>query len=150
MAFPALLIANKLITRGIDDQNQLTHLKLQKALYLAQGFYLARTSDPLIFEHFEAWRLGPVVRVVYNEYKDFGGQDINRLTPVSFPIEVNSDENAKWALTSAWNIAKSMGALTLSNWTHANDSPWDKTIKSSNDFIDNDELKEYFKKIFKL
>lgn len=148
--YPALQIANKLIEKGVEDQKLLTHLKLQKAIYLAQGFYLAKTGNPLINEFFEAWRLGPVVRVVYDQYKDFGGQPIDRLTPIISDSDIKDNSMANWSLTSAWNIAKSMNALTLSNWTHATNSPWDNTIKSSEKYIQNSELEQYFQKIFQL
>lgn len=51
-----------------------THLKLQKLLYYMQGFCLAKTGSPLFMENIEAWKLGPVVREVWYECKDFGAE----------------------------------------------------------------------------
>lgn len=148
--YPALQIANKLIEKGVDEQNLLTHLKLQKAIYLAQGFYLAKTGQPLINEFFEAWKLGPVVRSVYHEYKDFGGKQIDRLTPGVALGNIEANELAKSSIDNAWHIAKSLDAITLSNWTHAENSPWDNAVKSSSVYISNSELEQYFQKIFKV
>jgi uncharacterized phage-associated protein len=123
---------------------------LQKAIYLAHGFYLAKTGNPLINEFFEAWRLGPVVRSVYDKYKDFGSQPIDRLTPGVAIGDIEHDEIAKYSTDNAWRIAKSVDAITLSNWTHAANSPWEKTIKSSGVYISNAELEKYFQEVFKV
>ena len=54
------------------DENDLTNLKLQKLLYLAQGRYMAKTGKQLFSDQIEAWSLGPVVRTVYDTYKVCG------------------------------------------------------------------------------
>ena len=46
-------------------------LKLQKLLYLAQGFSFAFYDEALFSEDIEAWVHGPVVPSVYHEYKSY-------------------------------------------------------------------------------
>lgn len=46
-------------------------LKLQKLLYLAQGYSYAFYDRPLFDEEMEAWVHGPVVPSVYHQYKCF-------------------------------------------------------------------------------
>lgn len=49
----------------------ISNLKLQKLLYYCQGFHLAINRKPLFRERIEAWVHGPVVPVVFREYRDF-------------------------------------------------------------------------------
>ena len=46
-------------------------LKLQKLLYLAQGYSYAFYDEPLFLDDMEAWVHGPVVSSVYFKYKDY-------------------------------------------------------------------------------
>jgi uncharacterized phage-associated protein len=75
----ALSVARYLIDLAAkSDENDLTNLKLQKLLYFAQGEHLLQFGRPLFCDDIEAWKLGPVVRAVYSEYKKCG----------AFPITV--------------------------------------------------------------
>ena len=51
----------------IDD---LTNLKLQKLLYFAYGIHLSLFNEKLFNDEIQAWTLGPVVKKVYEEFKD--------------------------------------------------------------------------------
>lgn len=51
-----------------ESGNVTTHLKVQKLLYYAQGWCLARHDKTLFDEDIEAWVHGPVVRSVYDFY----------------------------------------------------------------------------------
>lgn len=46
-------------------------LKLQKLLYLSQGFSFAFYDEELFSDEIEAWVHGPVVPNVYREYKHY-------------------------------------------------------------------------------
>ncbi|MGP1454869.1 MAG: Panacea domain-containing protein [Treponema sp.] len=48
---------------------KLNHMKLQKLIYYVDAWHLVFFDAPLIFEDFEAWVHGPVVRTVWNLYK---------------------------------------------------------------------------------
>lgn len=50
----------------------ITHLKLQKLLYYAQAWYFTAYNKPLFREKIEAWQHGPVVREVFNRFRDSG------------------------------------------------------------------------------
>jgi uncharacterized phage-associated protein len=47
---------------GESCGEDLTHLKLQKLVYYAQGFHLGLFDKPLFEEPIEAWAHGPVVQ----------------------------------------------------------------------------------------
>ena len=134
-----------------EPYERITNLKLQKLLYYAQGLYLAIYNEPLFSEPIEAWPHGPVVREVYNIYSFFKGnpieiniteQDENVITKIEEDNKANSIVNltySNFAIYTAWQ---------LRNMTHEDNSPWDLTQKNKGIFsiIDNEEIKEYFKR----
>ncbi|HEX6040679.1 Panacea domain-containing protein [Longimicrobium sp.] len=58
--------------------DSITSLKLQKLVYYAQAWAVALLGRPLFEERVEAWAHGPVVDVVYQEYKDHGFESLPR------------------------------------------------------------------------
>ncbi len=70
----------------IDDESgdTISHLKLQKLVYYAQGYHLALTGKPLFRDIIRAWAHGPVVRSVYNSYSKYGSKAIPRPKRVDF------------------------------------------------------------------
>src|SRR5260370_316231 len=45
-------------------------MSLQKLLFYAQAFRLARHGEPLFAEEFQAWRDGPVVPAVWRHFRE--------------------------------------------------------------------------------
>lgn len=75
--YPALTIAKWFVAwAGVNDAD-LSNLKLQKLLYYAQGYHLARLCQPLFLESLQAWAHGPVVESVYHRFKVFGSSDLS-------------------------------------------------------------------------
>lgn len=55
-----------------DQRNlKLTNLSLQKLLYFVHGWFYSMYEQPLIKNKFEAWKFGPVQRVIYDQFKAF-------------------------------------------------------------------------------
>jgi uncharacterized phage-associated protein len=69
--YTALDIA-KWFVNAADRQSgdAVTHLKVQKLVYYAQGWSLAIFGEPLFNEDLQAWSHGPVARSIWNEFKD--------------------------------------------------------------------------------
>lgn len=70
----ALDIAKYLIGLGQQNNRPITNLRLQKLLYYAWGNYWQNYQQNLFDvekEPIEAWDWGPVVNVVYQEYKKY-------------------------------------------------------------------------------
>ena len=59
-----------------DKRNSLTPLKLQKLLYLAQGWSYVWDNRPLFLDEFEAWQYGPVNLEVYDYFKRYRRSEI--------------------------------------------------------------------------
>ena len=66
-------IIEKLNEKRIND---LTNLKLQKLLYFAYGVHLSLFDERLFTDEIHAWKLGPVIPLVYKEFKDHGRNPI--------------------------------------------------------------------------
>ncbi|MDR1166886.1 MAG: DUF4065 domain-containing protein [Deltaproteobacteria bacterium] len=71
----AIAVANWFIEMNRTDPRDLTHLKIQKTLYFAQGWRLAHFGYPLFEDPIEAWKHGPVARSVYREHSSYSKND---------------------------------------------------------------------------
>ena len=69
--YTAAHIANYILRYFHVNQLEITHLKLQKLLYIAYGWNLVLNKEhPRLFdESIQAWKLGPVIPSVYYYYK---------------------------------------------------------------------------------
>lgn len=102
-----------------EERESISHLKLQKLLYYAQGYSLALLGRPMFADKLENWELGPVVRGVYARYKSYGG---NPLPPAcSKPEKFQAEELA--VLHRVRREKGQYSALKLSNDTHR-ETPW--------------------------
>lgn len=116
-----------------------TPLRLQKLLYFAQGWHLARHGKPLFSNKIEAWEHGPVVREIYGAYRQFEGRGI---TGVAAPeestfapeeYETMLDVSAEYDKHSTW---------ALVDMTHEPNAPWLTT--EQNQEITTQRIKAYF------
>ncbi|KGR90178.1 hypothetical protein CD30_13085 [Ureibacillus massiliensis 4400831 = CIP 108448 = CCUG 49529] len=65
------IILSKYILGYINEMGlEVNHLKLQKLIYYVDAWHMVFLKEPLIDEDFEAWMHGPVVRNVWNYYKE--------------------------------------------------------------------------------
>lgn len=76
MPYPVMQVAHAFVAFCDEHGDLITNLKLQKLLYYAQGWHLGLYGAPLFREPLQAWIRGPVVPVVYDEFKRFGSKPI--------------------------------------------------------------------------
>lgn len=135
-----------------DDEYEvyegITHLKLQKLIYYAQGVYLAITGRKLFYNDIEAWTHGPVVPEVYEEYKKYGKRYIDDVTLTKEQEEIITDIEIDRETSEILNMVYDNFAIytawQLREMTHVKGGPWDKAVKSGNTVIDTDDINEYF------
>ena len=155
--YSSVLIAGQFVNLGVKENNPVTQMKLQKMVFFAHGLHLAlNNGDPLIREKFLAWRFGPVVPTIYQLYKKWGNSPIMERTSitVNFQPLANFSEltpSALEAINNTWEITKDVDAITLSNWSHSTNSPWDITYKKigENGVIDDNLIRSYFEQQIK-
>ena len=139
--YSASTIAQWFVNRAAMDVSDggeyLTHLKLQKLLYYAQGCYLALKNQPLFDDEIYCWTHGPVVATVYQEYKHFKDNVLDKVYPVKI------DRATEDILDEVYNVFGQYSALRLRSMTHAETS-W-KTTKQ-NEVIPLNIIKDYFEK----
>lgn len=122
-----------------DAGDTISNLKLQKLLYYAQGFHLAMNEGaPLFPEEIRAWMHGPVVREVWEEYRDHGSNAI--APPEDFDMGI-IQEDAAMFLKEIHNYFGQFSAWKLRNMTHE-ETPWAETTRD--DVIDHTSLKCFF------
>jgi uncharacterized phage-associated protein len=98
-----------------------TQLKLQKILYLAQANYLASTGCRLFDSRVEAFENGPVVPSVLAEYGSYGRTVI--APDVSTWDEASIPQDARAFIDAIWDRYKDRSASALWQLTHAQ-APW--------------------------
>ena len=91
-------------------QGSLTPLKLQKLLYLAQGWSYVWDNRPLFQNEFEAWQYGPVNAEVYEYYKRYGRAEIPESEGRFIP---RMDDDARETLDAVWERYCSSSAFEL-------------------------------------
>lgn len=135
----AITVANAFISFTDAERGDLiSNLKVQKLLYYAQGLHLAMYNEPLFKESIVKWQYGPVVKEVYNAFKEYGANAI--------PVNENFDYSIfnKKQLEVLHEINTVFGqfsAIILMNMTHS-EPPYHNT--NFNEVIKHEELTSYF------
>lgn len=79
-------IVNHIILQANNNETPITNLLLQKILYYLNAEHLVRKGERLFSDKIEKWGYGPVIPVVYTEFKSKGAGLIDK------PIDVLVDE----------------------------------------------------------
>ncbi len=137
-----IALSNDMAEAGLGDR--MTNLRLQKVLFFAQGWSLAKNGKPLFDEEIEAWKLGPVVPVCYSVYKRFGNNELDGNMP---PRTAFTEDEYK-LLLDVWVALSDYSTSKLVNMTHAHNTPWYKAYYvDSGQGISNEEIEQYFRTI---
>ncbi len=141
MTYSPVHIANEFLLRGKKDEIPVSPMKIQKLMYLAHGYYLHLTGNPLIDEQFEAWKFGPVLASIYHKCKKFDRRGIQGIL-TSHEKKTELDDNANTVISFVWETYGKYDPMVLSRWTHERGGPWDKT--DLDERIDNKLIEAYF------
>lgn len=123
--------------------------KLQKLLYIAYGTYLAMTESRLVEEHPQAWPYGPVFPSTRNKLLHVDFYSL-RQDDIKFSVFTN-DSELQSLLTVVFNTFGTWTASQLTEWSHCDGSPWERTVNQNNfswgNRIPDDIIKNYFRSI---
>ncbi|MBX3077740.1 MAG: DUF4065 domain-containing protein [Cryobacterium sp.] len=147
----ASLLAKWFIAQvGTDPEQDLSNLKLQKLLYLAQSLFIHERGTPLAKEGFQAWEHGPVVSVLYKECKMYGDGPI-RMGLVDDGPWTRLEDDVIDALERTWEGFGGYSALKLREITHQV-GPWRNTYRPGvrNLVIPNESIGEAWAEFSKL
>lgn len=138
--YDARLISNFVLVNYDANKYSISNKKLNKLLYILNGASLGGAGCRLISNPLEAWRHGPVYRVVYDEFKSYGARPIEGLAlafdfrvgrlSIADPSEV-SVRHQKWIATILSRFIE-VPANELERESHVRNGPWWKTYYGAN------------------
>lgn len=118
-----------------SHQERITHLKLQKLVYYAQGASLALYKKTLFNEEIQAWPHGPVCPELYKCFRqkkyllDLRGSEQDRVLKL-----FNQNTDAHHILTDVWQAFGKYTGSKLENMTHQ-ETPWLEAIRQGNNTV---------------
>lgn len=170
MGYSAKAIANYFLELGKKEKKPITPLKIQKLVYIAHGWHLGITGEPLVADEYpEAWQFGPVFPSLYHEFKHFRGSPIQEPAQeliLTEPVESwdwdwdrldsrtpeidKEDAELRQFLEQIWRTYGEHSGSKLSSMSHGKGTPWNETRKREGDIINatirNEDIREFYKK----
>lgn len=157
MSYDARAIANFYLELAHLKGHQMTNMVMQKTLFYAHGWHYKVMGTQLLNNTFEAWDYGPVIRVVYDTFKQYGKNPIiekaKRFDPKAncyVNAECNLTTNERAFLELIYDTYAVQDAYKLSEDSHIEGGPW-HTIRKSAEAevcpgmkIPNELIKSYF------
>ena len=146
--YTAAHIANFILFYGKQDGFPIDNLKLQKLTYIFFGWMSAFIPKyPLYLDPIYAWKFGPVIKSLYNQYKHYYKDPIKyddyawidtqfRHLFDNDKAEINiMNEEIYEILKLLWDKYKSASSGYLVDITHEKGGPWDKTYDGTLDKV---------------
>lgn len=156
--YKALDISRYIINYSDAHNDIISNLKLQKILYFVQANFLVTNNKPCFNEPIEAWDFGPVIPIVYYEYKVYGAAYIPKIktyleyedektktsvTRKTYNNDCINDEDKK-LINEIIDRLTNYSSADLTTITQ-HQSPWiDAYHKKRASVITTDSIKEYF------
>lgn len=123
------------------EWDDITNLKLQKMLYYCQGFSIAILKKSLFSDKILAWKHGPVIRSVYNDYRKYNGDIITEIE--NGDLSKLSNEQ-KCLIDDVYSVYGKYSAWHLRNLTHE-EPTWKNIYEADKDNeITLESLEQYF------
>ena len=139
-------IANEFLKLEGSPMNQ---MRLQKLVYIANGWNLAINGEPLTDARVEAWDGGPVYRVIWNHIRDLGYNVKGRFfgprgSSDRFKAELSDEE--KSVIQHVWKRYGDYSGLDLSKMTHQEGTPWSNAYfgKGRNAALNENDVRQHF------
>jgi len=135
MALWSTQFANRFISLATSEP--LTHMQIQKLVYISHGWSLALKNQKLTIDSPEAWRYGPVYRLVWDNLKYAGEYPItkeipeNRILPYADAELGEWDESSDEIVEAVFRFYGGLEAFQLSALTHKEGTPWKKIYRPS-------------------
>lgn len=133
-------------------KDSMTPKKLQKLSYYAEAWHQALLDKPLIHdESFQAWVHGPVVPKLYQKYKTYGWNPIEK--EENEDVIKKFDDDSLSILESVWKTYGDQDGNSLEALTHS-EPPWRNaragldSRTNANNVIAVEDMKKYYKEIY--
>ncbi|AGL90523.1 Phage-Associated Protein [Strawberry lethal yellows phytoplasma (CPA) str. NZSb11] len=141
-------VANYIIIKFKNNNENLTHMKLHKLIYYSYVKYLIEYKKRLILERPKAWKCGPVFGELYFILKDYFEKPIVKSLCDGRSQKIITDGKRKKIIDEVLLLCKNKTAIELSNISHQQ-TPWDETYhyyryKKNDSTILDEDLKNFF------
>lgn len=145
--YDSVLGAKLLLAIAYEKEIALNVTKVQKMLYIIYSYFLAKEDIEIFSESPKAWPYGPVFprargKVDYGKVYKLDDKDLEEIKNESTLVNKMKDVVDKYSKYTA---------TQLSNWSHMEGSPWERTTKQDGfkwgDFIPNGYVIDYFSKL---
>ena len=126
-------LANRFLEK-YGPEGGISHMKLQKLVYLAHAWWLTHNDESLLSHKPEVWRYGPVFSSIYNTFKVFGNKPITEPYVMAFQESADTVENetVDSLITWIWKRYGHHSGADLSDMTHKEGTPWQVIVKKNN------------------
>jgi uncharacterized phage-associated protein len=130
--------------KALQENIDLSPMKLQKLIYFTYRDYLQRTNNKLFYEPICAWKYGPVVEVVYNHFRPFGANSINRFyKDSSDDVHILKETSNPFSniFNSLWRQYRHLSGIELSRITHKVGTAWYIAWTKSEPFLADEDIR---------
>lgn len=137
-------LSNSILKRAFSEKIPVTPMKLQKLLYFIYRDYLQKTNHRLFSEPFQTWKYGPVLSSVYDEFKAFHANPINRFGKDAenrvFIINEAKVPAVSCSISKVWNLCKNHDGIYLSQLTHQPNTAWTKANNQQECYLNDEDI----------
>ena len=147
MAYHPSEIANEFVSLA---GHQLPQMKLQKLTFIANGWNLAISGEPLVDTTAEAWDNGPVFREIWDRIRDLGVTPDGHIRDYSGETcQAMLDSQERQVVAHVWRRYGNLSSQRLSELTHQPETPWTQAYfgRGRNAPIYNDEVEQHYREL---
>ena len=144
--YSAESVANAFLDLARRNSKVLTNMQLQKLVYIAHGYSLAKLRQPLFYNNIHAFEWGPVIPNIYKPLSKYGAGEVKDYLLTQEP-PVAEDGQEMEIIKEVWEEYGQFSGLELSALTHRKGSPWSETWRTNPFGVISDELiAEYYRR----
>ena len=141
-------VANAFVDLARRDGKFLTNMQLQKLVYIAHGYCLAKLDKPLFHNNIHAFEWGPVIPNLYKTLRHYGAGEVKDYISTDAP-PVAEDSAEMEIIREVWQDYGEFSGFELSDLTHRKGTPWSETWRTNQFGVISDELiTEYYRRDF--
>jgi uncharacterized phage-associated protein len=149
MSYESVILSKYIAAYFNERAVDINMTKIQKLTYIAYGVYLAVMNERLVDEHPQAWPFGPVFPRSRNGLLKI---DLNAVRYDDPDLrEISADKKVNSLISLVHDTFGLWTATMLSEWSHKNGSPWEKTVSTTGFkwgiIIKDEYIRSYFLKI---
>ncbi|ENV3697899.1 Panacea domain-containing protein [Vibrio cholerae] len=130
--YDALDVAYKMLQLAKGKGIALSNLQLQKLVYISHGYMLGWKSKELVRDEIQAWKYGPVIHSIYNQFKEHGANKIPTDGIDNISIGVDFTEDELTCMNGVLDLYANRTPESLITITHQENTPWDEIWNKQN------------------